>query len=125
MNETEKMRPLLRLLQGADADDEAVNPAGRQLKALATAMDEVNVFSKGQLMTWKNGLMNRASPACGEPAIVREVMKKPVYGESETNRTDGSPYFMEPLTLVIGVLDPDGTLLEFRVDGRRFQPFQP
>ena len=33
-----------------------------------------------------------------------------------------SPYFGEPLTLVLAILDPDGDSLEFRYDGRRFEP---
>jgi hypothetical protein len=43
----------------------------------------------------------------------------PVYDPNETSA--GSPYFQEPLTIVIGNYRDD-ELLEFRVDGRRFEP---
>ena len=68
---------------------------------------------------WKAGLKSRKFPDYGEPSIVTAVLPNPVYDPNETSA--GSPYFQEPPTLVIGVHHEDD-LLEFRVDGRRFEP---
>jgi len=55
----------------------------------------VNVFTKGQLVRWKLGLNNCRFPDHGEPAI--QVL---IFDPSEN--AAGSPYFQEPLTIVIG-----------------------
>ena len=54
--------------------------------------------------------------------MVREVLATPVFDEREQGRCAGSPYFGEPLNLVLAILDSDGDFLEFRYDGRRFEP---
>ena len=64
---------------------------------------------------------NRKFPDYGEPAIVTAVLPNPVFHPSET--AAAGPYFQEPLTLIIGTYRDDD-LLEFRVDGRRFEPFE-
>lgn len=57
-----------------------------------------------------------------EPAIVIKVIEEPIF---DTERNAGSPYFREPLTMIIGALDEnDNELLFFHVDKRRFQPFK-
>ena len=89
-----------------------------RLKELAERLDETHTFSKGQFIRWKPGLKNKRSPEYGEPAIVIGVLPRPIY---ESTETSGSPYFMEPLSIIIGLyLDED--LVEFHVDGRRFEP---
>jgi hypothetical protein len=93
----------------------------RRLKELANRLDQHNAFTKGQFVVWKAGLKNRRTPEYGEPAIVTGVLPTPVFDPSET--AAGSPYFQEPLNLVIGVFREDD-LLEFRVDGRRFEPLK-
>ena len=85
-------------------------------------MDASHTFHKGQLVKWKAGLKNRATPAYNEAAVVREVKAAPVYDTCEQGRCAGSPYFGEPLTVVLGIFDPDGDFLEYRVDERRFEP---
>jgi hypothetical protein len=90
----------------------------RMLKQLADRLDEHHVFPKGQFVVWKAGLKNKSHPDYGEPAIVTGVYPTPIYDRTETA---GSPYFKEPLSLAIGThLEDD--LVEFRVDGRRFEP---
>jgi hypothetical protein len=75
---------------------------------------------KGQPVKWKPGLKNRKFPDYGEPAIVTAVLPSPTFDPSEV--TAGSPYFQEPLTFVLGTYRDD-EFLEFRLDSRRFEPF--
>lgn len=94
----------------------------RRLAELANAMDRPHTFRKGQLVRWKAGLKNRKIPAYNEAAIIREIPDTPVFDTCETASCAGSPYFGEPLNLVLAILDPDNDFLEFRYDGRRFEP---
>ncbi len=115
---TERNFSAIRLADGPQAD----NPAQahkRMLSELAARLDQYNAFSKGQFVKWKPGLKNRRFPDYGEPVIVTAILPAPVLDPSEN--ASASPYFQEPLTLVIGVARDDD-LLEFRVDGRRFEP---
>ncbi len=91
------------------------------LKELARRLDEHHAFAKGEIVVWKAGLRNKARPDYGEPAIVTGVYPSPIYDQAEV--TSASPYFREPLSLVIGVFYDDD-LVEFRVDGRRFEPLE-
>jgi hypothetical protein len=77
-------------------------------------------FQPGQIVTWKKGMKNRRSPEYGEPAIVIEVLESPVLNPGDES---GTPYFREPLDIVIGTLDADSDLLCFHYDSRRFEPF--
>jgi hypothetical protein len=83
---------------------------------------EKSEFKEGQLVEWKEGLKNKLRPRPGEPAIVMELLKTP---EFDTERDSGTPYFREPLDMVVGVIEEnDGNLLCFHVDKRRFKPFE-
>jgi hypothetical protein len=115
--------PLVQIV----ADEPECDPAAehaRRITELASCMDETNPFKKGQLVRWKAGLKNRILPAYNEPIIVREVLAQPLYDSCETARCTGSPFFGEPLTLVVGLIDPDGDFVELRYDGRRFEPLE-
>lgn len=93
----------------------------RKLKTLTDRLDHVHTFTKGQFVKWKPGLKNRKFPEYGEPAIVRGVFSNPVFDPNEISAA--SPYFQEPLTIIVGLYQDDD-FLEFRVDGRRFEPTQ-
>ena len=118
-NTPERSFPVLRVADESGTDDPA-EVRKRLLKQLADRLDEDHAFVKGQFVAWKPGLKNRKFPDYGEPAIVTAVLLSPVFDPSETA---GSPYFQEPLTIVIGNYRAD-ELLEFRVDGRRFEPVE-
>jgi hypothetical protein len=119
MNAPDKTFPSIRLAGASDAETNS-QACRRRLKETAERIDEPHVFSKGQFVRWKPGLKNRKYPDYGEPVIVTALLPIPVFDPSETSAA--SPYFQEPLTLVIGTYRDDD-LLEFRVDGRRFEPF--
>jgi len=117
-NTAERNFPVLRVADESGTDDPA-EVRKRMLKQLAERLDEHHAFAKGQFVAWKPGLKNKTSPDYGEPAIVTAVLPTPVFDQSEAS--SGSPYFQEPLSIVIGIHREDD-LLEFRVDGRRFEP---
>ena len=89
------------------------------LKELTARLDQRHDFVKGEFVVWKAGLKNRTTPDYGEPAIVTGVYPEP--GLQRVEISSASPYFREPLSLVIGV-HRDDDLIEFSVDGRRFEP---
>ncbi len=113
---------LVQIVPTEAAEDPTADRA-RRLTELVSNIDEVSTFSKGQLVRWKAGLKNRILPAYNEPVIVREVLAQPLFDSCETARCTGSPFFGEPLTLVLGVIDPDGDFVEVRFDGRRFETY--
>jgi len=78
-------------------------------------------FNEGQFVEWKQGLKNRFLPRLREPAIIIKLLKSP---EFDTEKDSGTPYFKEPLDMIIGVLEEnEENLLFFHVDKRRFKPF--
>lgn len=98
------------------------SPAQRRemLAELSRRLDQTHTFTKDQFVRWKPGLRNRGLPDYGEPAIVRAVLPCPVLSPEENS---SSPYFREPMSLVVGVFMEDD-LVEFHVDARRFEPFE-
>jgi hypothetical protein len=111
--------PAIHLAQNPQADTPA-KLCCRKLKELFDRMDQFHAFSKGQFVKWKSGLKNRRFPDYGEPVVVTAVLPYPVFDPSEVS--SASPYFQEPLSIIIGAYRDDD-FLEFRVDGRRFEPF--
>jgi hypothetical protein len=83
-------------------------------------VDTTYDFKRGDLVVWKNSLKNKARPAFGEPAIVLDVLDTPL---KDPEKSAGTPYFNEPLNLVLGILDSDGDFVVFHYDKRRFQPY--
>jgi hypothetical protein len=93
----------------------------RKLKELCSRLHKQNEFKEGDLVKWKPGLKNRNYPAYGEPVIIVSVLDSPVFDPSEL--TAASPYFREPLSLIIGeVVEKD--FVEYHVDARRFELFR-
>jgi len=119
MNKTSGF-PAIRLADGPENDDPA-QARKRMLKELAQRLDQHHAFAKGEIVVWKAGLRNKARPDYGEPAIATGVYPSPIYDQTEVS--SASPYFHEPLSLVIGVFYDDD-LVEFRVDGGRFEPLE-
>jgi hypothetical protein len=113
---------LISLLSDEETDEwtdpEQQNGRIVHLNELHRSLATVHTPSPGDIVCWKDGLKNRKRPAYGEPAIVIEVLKEPVF---EGTDDAGSPYFREPLTLVLGLLNGDDFLI-FHYDGRRFEP---
>src|SRR3974390_2795379 len=100
-----KSTDLIRIIPSPSTEDPATEQA-RRLTGLSVALDKSHTFEKGQLVRWKAGLKNRSIPAYNEAAIIRAVLAAPVYDGCETARCAGSPYFAEPLSRVLGIVDP-------------------
>jgi hypothetical protein len=100
---------------------DAAEEVKSKLVQLEKQFSAQNKFTVGQFVTWKPGLKNKLKPRLNEPAIVVKLLDAPLYDQDQDS---GSPYFMEPLDMVIGVLEEERhTLLLFHVDRRRFMPF--
>jgi hypothetical protein len=80
---------------------------------------ETDKFEKGQLVIWKKGLKNKRLPHEKQPAVVVEVLEKPLYAEYES----GTPYFQEPLDIALAMIGEHDDFIIFYYDSRRFEPF--
>ncbi len=99
--------------------EERQKELGNKLLFLRSIFGENHEFKEGQLVVWKEGLKNRVRPRLQEPAVVIEILKQAVF---DTEKDSGTPYFREPLDMIIGVLDEiEENLIFFHVDKRRFQ----
>ncbi|WP_144259740.1 hypothetical protein [Methylocystis sp. ATCC 49242] len=117
MAEVERSSPAIRAvskLQGHGA-----RQLQDKLRELSDRLDRPHEFVKGQFVQWKAGLKNRHYPNYGEPAIVTAVLTTPVFDQSDLSAA--SPYYLEALTIVI-VTCVEDEFVEYRVDGRRFEP---
>jgi len=119
-NSSEKGFPAIRLAVAAEEDTPA-RLVQRKLVELFDRMRQRHAFEVGQLVKWKAGLKNRKFADYGEPAIVTAILPIPIFDPGEGSA--GSPYFQEPLDFVVGIYR-DEEYLEYRVDGRRFQPIE-
>lgn len=81
------------------------------------SLTESASLSVGDLVVWKPLLKNRVRPAYDEPAVVIEILDKPV---RNTEADPSSTYFREPLDIVLGLLDDDDEILVYHFDSRRF-----
>jgi len=82
-------------------------------KSLTTAEPQ---FSPGQIVEWKPGLQNKKAYG---PFVVIEVLDPPRINDEPHA---GSPYFKEPLDVILGHLDDDGDFMCYHYDSRRLQP---
>lgn len=85
-----------------------------------TNLGQKHTFKVGDIVRWKEGLKNRKVPNEKLPAIVVEVLDKPIYDEKAEV---GSTYFREPLDIILGMIIK-GDLITFHYDSRRFEPFE-
>jgi hypothetical protein len=53
-------------------------------------------------------------------AVVVAILPEPVYEQDKKGAN--SPYFREPLDLVVGMLEDNGDLILYHFDSRRFEP---
>ncbi|MDM8557835.1 hypothetical protein [Candidatus Parabeggiatoa sp. HSG14] len=127
MSDKEKQDKLIAMLEklASESDDDTTednydeNHVANLQKTYESFLEKHN-FKKGQLVKWKKGLCNRPLPMENQPAIVMEILEnKLLQSEQET----ASTYFREPLDIVLGLIDRDGTLITFHYDSGRFEPY--
>ena len=75
----------------------------------------------GQIVKWKNYLKNRKLPHKNQPAIVVNILDEPI---TSTDNESGSPYFLEKLDIILGIMSDEGIFLTFYYDSRRFEPWE-
>lgn len=122
-DKTEVLDRFRRFLEDRVEQEQPAVPPGEfppKLKERFESLRKAHEFKPGQLVKWKPDLKNRRRPAYGEPAIVVEVLSQPVFAKSDDSST---PYFREPLDMVLGFIDEDGDFLCYHFDSRRFEPY--
>ncbi len=79
-------------------------------------------LQKNQVVKWKHGLKNRRFPLENQPAIIVDILNPILISEEKET---GSPYFREPLDILLGFIDEKrGDFLVFHCDSRRFEPYE-
>lgn len=125
------IRELLRQLEDLKSsleDDEQIreyDPQGPKkigrLEELFEHFSRTHQFSPGDIVKWKDGFKNRKFPRYNEPGVV--IHYRPNEDVFSDEEDAGSPYFREPLDLLIALLDEDGDFLLYHFDARRFEPW--
>jgi len=87
-------------------------------RKVSSFLEETLKFEAGDVVRWKKGLKNKKYPKEGQLCIVIEEKKEPIV---QDNRDSGSPYYREPLDLILALLDDDLDLVIFHYDKRRFE----
>jgi hypothetical protein len=114
---------LMRTEAGDDSqlvdDQDMLEHKAKKARAMYERFMRRHELKPGQLVCWKPELKNRKYPAYGECGVVVSVLPEPVI---DKGNDAGSPYFHEPLDVVIGFLNGDGDFITFHFDSRRFAP---
>jgi hypothetical protein len=92
----------------------------QKLIQMLTLLNKDHVFQKGQLVRWKKGLKDRRIPREDEPAIVVRVLDEVIFDEQKES---GSPYFKDPLDVVLGVIH-EGQFLMYHYNSHKFEPYE-
>jgi hypothetical protein len=114
---------LAELLAAAEQDDREDGPkiapsvAASRLKDHLADLMVRHEFKVGDLVEWKPGLVNKNGDG---PFIVSRVLDEPVMNEGSGA---GTPYFREPLDIVLMEINSGGNAYEFHYDSRRFRPY--
>jgi len=107
-----------------DVNEEEQNNYGEeyiaQLKSVCKSFIKKESLEVGQIVKWKAHLKNRKLPHKNQPAIVIAILDKPVIS---TDDEPGSPYFLETLDIILGIIVENGTFLTYYYDSRRFEPY--
>lgn len=115
---------LLNSVREKDSDNEEEKSYGEDhLTQLRTACNNFlrkEDFEVGQIVKWKKDLKNRRLPQKNQPAIVVRVLDEPIVS---TDDESSSPYFLEKLDIILGVISNDGTFLTFYYDSSRFESY--
>ena len=110
-----------------DVNEEEQNNYGEediaQLKSVCKSFLKKESLEVGQIVKWKEHLQNRKVPHKNQPAIVIAILDKPVIS---TDNDFSSPYFLENLDIILGIIVKNGTFFTFYTfyyDSRRFEPY--
>jgi len=119
-----ELQAMLHKLASADVPtlDESQEVLHPKIAALRSACKRIHStdptqFRPGDLVRWQPGLKYAKWPLYGQTAVVIECLDPPYVGN---DRDSGSPYFRDPLSLVLG-LQHEGGFHCWHYDGRRFE----
>ncbi|EDN68608.1 hypothetical protein BGP_2956 [Beggiatoa sp. PS] len=93
----------------------------QNLSTIHKKLLESHEFKVGDLVKWKEGLKNKKRPYSDQPAIVIQLLEQPLI--ERQGEEAGSPYYREPLDIILGLFDDDDEFLIFYYDKRRFEPY--
>jgi hypothetical protein len=89
-----------------------------KLLASFSLITQPSSFKIGDIIQWKHGLKNRIEPKEGCHAVVTRVHSPAIISP---DKSTGSAYFREELSITIGFIDNEGDFQEFFVPGDRFE----
>lgn len=128
MTDLSKLLENLASTLGATDDDDDADENSEDMRNTPDALQQAYVrfsqsypsFAPGTIVRWKPGMKNKKRPKLDEPVIVVETLATPIF---DTENDPGSPYFYEPLDVVVGMLDDDNDLVCWHLDSRRLEPW--
>ena len=116
--------PLARLIEGAlnaTEKEEAVTYDIAERAALlrygAAEQAKPITLQPGDIVRFKENLVNRKMPKRGDVGILVKFLETPF----NENEEAGSAYRTEPLDCVVGVIAPDGTFIQFYMNAWRLE----
>ena len=122
-DQTKMLRELRRYVEDRLEPPETVAATAESTSALKSAYDtfmQKTRFQPGDLVKWKPKCKNRKKPAYDQPVIVVSHLEDPIFSEQDE---PASPYYREPLDLILGFLGEDDEFLCYYFDSRRFLPY--
>jgi len=124
-DENDKEKQILRLLSKISTMEESkqiidIDKYMSDLSTLRENLNQTNKFDVGDIVRWKKGLKNKRIPEYDLPAIVVEILDKPIFDEKAEV---GSTYYREPLDIILGVIIKN-EFLTFHYDSRRMELYQ-
>lgn len=122
-DEIQSLKKLKKLLEnrGSSNDMNLTNdePAFTLLnQKVSKFLDNSKAIQVGDIVKWKKGLKNRKYPKENQLCKVIDVLEEPIVQDT---RDSGSPYYREPLDLILALLDDNSDLVVFHYDKRRFE----
>jgi hypothetical protein len=113
---------MLKMADGNDNGDPQISFVDQAARLCNHAKSLANPiqFKVGDIVMWREGMKNRRV-TYGKPLLVVEVLDKPVFDKEKESAGAGSPYFREPLNIVLGELDENGDMNCYHHDSRRLQ----
>lgn len=114
-----KLEKVLALLSETGVEEQYDSIYSQNLIRVHQKLLEHHEFKVGDLVKWKDGLKNKKRPYSNQPAIVVQLLEKPLI--NRLGEEAGSPYYREPLDIILGLFDDEDEFLMFYYDKRRFE----
>jgi hypothetical protein len=103
-----------KMLKEVDISNDVSSVLQQKVDSLLTTSS----IKAGDVVRWKKGLKNRKLPKENVCCVVIDVLENPIIQDT---RDAGTPYYREPLDLVLAMLDDNSDLILLHYDQRRFE----